>query len=452
MRKQFIIPICFIVYMCSCSEILEPEPQDLLTDDVVLNEAKDLPNALIGLYASFRGIMSQVVIAGDFTADNLIHNGTFSQYRELGLKRITPVNSSAAAYYGGVYRAVYVANFILERLPDLPGVSSADRLEAEAISKFIRGLSYFYGLNTFGRIPLVTTTSFDENLDIPRADESEILALIQSDLEFALGKITDEPANAGFASDNAVRAILARFHLYQQNWTLAESFATSVIESGDYELETSYSEIVLNDLTDESIFEVVYQVSDDPGTNSTSGLNNLFVGRREIIPSNDVVQALFNPASGDRFSSIDFDPEELVGNDNGWTVLKYGTPDEGNNDIVVVRLAEMYLIRAEARARAGNVSGAGSAQDDINVLRARANAPLLGTVTQNQMLQIVEEERRYELAFEGHRWYDLVRTGRISTVMSAFSPNWEDTYNLWPIPQREIQNNPSLGDDQNPGY
>jgi hypothetical protein len=68
------------------------------------------------------------------------------------------------------------------------------------------------------------------------------------------------------------------------------------------------------------------------------------------------------------------------------------------------------------------------------------------------MLQLIEEERRYELAFEGHRWYDLVRTGRAATVMSAFSANWKDTYELWPIPQREILNNPSLTGNQNPGY
>jgi hypothetical protein len=68
------------------------------------------------------------------------------------------------------------------------------------------------------------------------------------------------------------------------------------------------------------------------------------------------------------------------------------------------------------------------------------------------MIRLVEEERRYELAFEGHRWYDLVRTGRANVVMPAFNANWRDAYNLWPVPQREIQTNPSLADNQNPGY
>ncbi len=191
-----------------------------------------------------------------------------------------------------------------------------------------------------------------------------------------------------------------------------------------------------------------YTLNDDPGTSAT-GLNNIFVGRREMIPSNEVVVALASIESGERFSSIRFKAELLKGNDNGWSVAKYGTADEDNNNVVVFRLGEMYLIRAEARTQQGKVT---EARDDINLLRDRAKAPLIPTVNQSQMIQIIEAERRYELAFEGDRWYDLVRTGRAKAVMSNFSANWKDTYELWPIPQREIQNNPSLVGNQNPGY
>lgn len=117
-----------------------------------------------------------------------------------------------------------------------------------------------------------------------------------------------------------------------------------------------------------------------------------------------------------------------------------------------MRLAEMYLIRAEARAQQGKITGVNGAIADINVLRARAKAPTITNASQSQMIQLIEEERRYELAFEGHRWYDLVRTGRASQVMPLFNLNWRSKYEKWPIPQREIQNNPALADDQNPGY
>ncbi|HEY9009071.1 MAG TPA: RagB/SusD family nutrient uptake outer membrane protein, partial [Ohtaekwangia sp.] len=138
----------------------------------------------------------------------------------------------------------------------------------------------------------------------------------------------------------------------------------------------------------------------------------------------------------------------------------YGTADADNNDVVVFRLAEMYLIRAEARAQLGNVSGTASARTDINILRTRADfeddnksVPLIPeSVTQSQMLRLIEEERVYELAYEGHRWYDLVRTKRVTQVMEAFTSNWRDAYELWPIPLREIQTNKALAGDQNPGY
>ena len=111
-----------------------------------------------------------------------------------------------------------------------------------------------------------------------------------------------------------------------------------------------------------------------------------------------------------------------------------------------------WIIRAEARTQQNDISGQNSAASDINVIRERAGVPLIQGATQNQMLLVIENERRMELGFEGHRWYDLVRTGRAETVMNEFTSNWTQKDELWPIPLREIINNPSLKDVQNPGY
>lgn len=447
--KLILTVVLFAGVVQGCQDVLEPEPIDLLTDDIVLNELKDVPNVEIGLYNAFRVIAPASVIAGDFTADMLIHNGTFTQYRELGTKQITSANASVATLWGSIYNTIYIANFIMERLPDVPGLKATDRDRVLATAHFLRGYAYFIGYYSFGPIPLVLTTSIETNRNIARASDEEILQQIADDYNFALGKLPTDPVNAGFAGEYAVRAALARFNLYLGNWAQAEADATSVIESGQYTLVTDFSDIVNKDFTDEAIFEVGYSLTDDPGTNGSIGLNNLFVGRREIIPSNQVIVALASSESGDRFSSIKFDINNLVGNDNGWSVAKYGTADEDNNNVVVFRLAEMFLIRAEARAQQQNTTGA---QEDVNVLRTRANAPTVGSLSQSQMLNVIEDERRYELAFEGHRWYDLVRTGRADDVMPAFSPNWKTTYERWPIPQRELQNNPALAGNQNPGY
>jgi len=450
--KNLLFIFMFLLGISSCQDLLTPQPVDLLTDDLVLNEPKDVPNVEIGLYSALRNIVPSTVIAGDLTADMLVHNGTFSQYRELGLKQITSANASASTLWSSIYGTIYIANFILEKLPGITGVSTAERQRVTAVAHFIRGYSYFIGVNTFGGIPLVTTTSIDENRNIPRSSKEEILAFVLSDYNQALGKLPTKASTAAFACEYAVRAALARYYLYQKDWANAEKWSGQVIDSKQYSLDTLFSTIVTKDFPGESILEVGYTISDDPGTNSSIGLNNLFVSRREIIPSNQEVVSLASSESGDRFSSIKFNSANLNGNDNGWSVAKYGTADEDNNNVIVFRLGEMYLIRAEARAQLGKVSGTGSALEDINVLRKRAKGTLQSAVSQNQMILLVENERKYELAYEGHRWYDLVRTGRASVVMPAFNSNWKSTYELWPIPQREIQTNLALVGNQNPGY
>ncbi|CAN5244237.1 RagB/SusD family nutrient uptake outer membrane protein [soil metagenome] len=438
--------------LISCNEILEPQPVDLLSDELVLNEPNDVGSVEIGLYSAFRSIAAPKVIAGDFTADMLIHNGTFTQYREFGNKQITSANGSVAAMWGSIFRTIYVANFILEKLPEIQGVPASQRISVQATARFLRGYAYFVAAHTYGGVPIVTTTDLAFNRNIPRNSKEDVLAFAYEDYLAALEGIPEEAANPAFVSQNAVRAALARFHLYNENWPLAEDFATQVINSGAYSLVENYADIVLRDFTNEAILEVGYSFADDPGTSTNFGLNNLFVGRREIIPSNEAVFALFSNESGDRRRSVGFNSENLSGRDNGWKVLKYGTADEDNNNILVFRLAEMYLIRAEARARLGNVNGPGSAEEDVNILRARANAPSVIANNQNQMISAIERERLYEFAFEGHRWYDLVRTGRANEVMSNYSRNWSDKYLVWPIPLSEIQNNPALAGNQNPGY
>jgi hypothetical protein len=458
-RNCIVIVILFLLIQTSCQDVLEPKPVDILTDEFVLNEAADVRNVEIGLYNAFRNIVPSTVIAGDLTADNLIHNGTFSQYREISVKRITSANASAAFMYQSIYNTIYLANFILEKLPNISGVTSSERERVTATAHFLRGYAFFIGANTFGGIPKVTTTSITNNVNIPRSTKDEIMDYVLEDYTAALDHLPSSTINAGFASKYALSAALARYHLYRENWTLAEQFSDAIIASKVYSLDTAYEAIVVKDYPNESIFEADYTLADDPGTDNNIGLNNLFVSRREIIPSNQMISALSSINAGvprldsmDRITSMQFNSKFLSGSDNGWSVAKYGTADQNNNNVMVFRLGEMYLIRAEARAHLNKFTGANSAQTDINILRKRADAPLVNPSSQSEALQLIEEERRYELAFEGHRWYDLVRTGRAAQVMSVFSSNWNSTYELWPIPQREIQNNPALVGNQNPGY
>lgn len=448
--------VILLIGLASCNQVLEPKPVTLLVDDLVLNEPNDVEPVRIGLYSAFRDMGSPNMIAGDFTSDYIQHNGTFTDYQELGTKQITATNGVPAALWGGIFRTVYVANFILERLPTVSGVSEATRRRVLAEARFLRGWANFIGAYTFGDLPKVTTIDQATNTTIPRTPKADMLASVLADYQAALTDLptvttasTSAQNNAAYLNKINCQAAMARYYLYQKNWAKAEELATVVINSKVYTLQTNFSDVITKDFTSESILEVGYNLTDDPGTSSTS-LNNLLVGRREVIPSNQFVNLLIVNEAGTRRATITFDAQQQRGNDNGWTVRKYGTASEDNNNIVLIRLAEMHLIRAEARAQQNKLTGTDGAVADLNVLRTRAKSTAVSVTAQADVLLAVERERVYELAFEGHRWYDLVRTGRAQTVMSAFSPNWSSRLELWPVPQREIQQNPAL--TQNPGY
>ena len=441
--------LSFVLLLASCKDILEPPPNDIRVDDLTLNRAADAPLVRVGLYGAFRSMTSSVVIAGDFTADNIIHNGTFASYQEFGTKQITSTNSDVAAFWGAIYGTVYVANFILEKLPKITsGLTADSRKQLTAEARFLRGLANFYGVYTYGDIPLVTTTDQTTNRNIGRSPTATVLAAVLADYQAALADLPDDSSTgAAYLSKHVVRAALARFYLYQKNWAQAETYAGQIISSGKFTLVPDFNTIIIQNFTAESIFEVGYTLNDDPAT-----LNTLFVGRREVIPSNQAVAALISTESGTRSATIILNTKLQQGNDNGWAVRKYGTALQTNANIVVFRLAELYLIRAEARAQQSKLTGTNGAVADLNVLRTRAKAPAITVTSQADLLLAVEQERRLELAYEGHRWYDLVRTGRAQAVMSAFSPNWNSRYELWPIPQSEILRNPGLQGAQNPGY
>ncbi len=446
--KIYIAILLVIITGNSCGDLLNPTPVDRITDDQVLKDAVSARVVLTSAYRDLANLGAPKIIAGDMTADNLTHNGTFTQYKEISSKEMSASNGSADALWGVIYSLTYIVNFLYEGLPAID-IPQSDYDEITAAASFLRAYAYFVGAYTFGGMPIVTSTDVNVNKSMPRSSLEETLDFIESDLMYALDKLPEITFNQGDVSNGAVKALLARFYLYRQDWTNAEKYATDVIEGNgtkQYLLEENFADAI-EDFSNESILEIVYSANDNPGTSTNFSINNLFVGRREIIPSSELVLDLQNDG-GDRNVMIEFDANNARGADNGWTVIRYGPFD----NIQLFRLAEMYLIRAEARAQQDKISGENSAEADVNVIRQRAGVPLIVGTSKNQMLLAIEHERRLEMAFEGHRWYDLVRTGRAKSVMDEFTSNWTETDELWPVPLREITNNPALKDAQNPGY
>jgi hypothetical protein len=454
-RQKYSIGLGLLLFLVvgfsACENILEPEPVDRITDDQVLTDAGSAQVVVSGIYRGLASMAAPKIIAGDMMADHLQANGTFTQYIEISNYDLSASNASAQALWSVIYSTAYNVNFLLEGLPEVTGLIDSDRDRLEAEARFIRAYGYFLGAYTYGDIPIVTSTSISENRSIGRSPVNEVLDFVEEEFLFTVDKLPEVPSNAGFLSNGAAKAALARFYLYREDWENAERYATEVISgvnTADYTLEANF-EGVLNDFSSESILEIVYSANDNPGTSSNFSINNLFVGRREVIPRDQIIFAL-RSIGGEREIMLEFDADDISGDDNGWTVVRYGPFD----NIPVFRLAEMYLIRAEARARQGRITGTnGGLQDLLTIRRRSGDESSLADITgQSQLLQAIEQERQVELAFEGHRWYDLKRTSRASSVMNSVTSNWSDTDLLWPVPLREIQNNPTLRNAQNPGY
>ena len=443
--KKLLTILAFTFIGSACGDLLNPLPVDRITDDLVLKDASSARVVLSSAYRDLANLGAPRIIAGDLTSDNLIHNGTFIQYLEISNKDMSASNGSASALWGVIYSLTYVVNFLLEGMPALE-LSPSIEQEFSAVARFLRGYAYFVGAYTYGGMPIVTTTQIDVNRRVPRATLQETLDFIEEDLLYALDKVPAIVFNSGEVSNGTVKAALARFYLYLGDYEKAGLYATDVIEgrgTASYRLAENYEDAI-SDFSQESILEIVYTANDNPGTSTNFSISNLFEGRRELIPSNEAVEALRNNG-GQRQITIRFNAENSRGADNGWTIVRYGPFD----NIQLFRLAEMYLIRAEVRAQFDNLIGAA---EDLNLIRQRAGVPLIAPVNKGQIIQAIEDERRVEFAFEGHRWFDLKRTGRIQAVMESFSRNWSETDVLWPVPLQEILNNPSLRNAQNPGY
>jgi hypothetical protein len=357
-------------------------------------------------------------------------------------------------------------------VPD-PALTETRKKQIVGEARFIRAYMYFQLVQLFGDVPLVLTevTSINaENiieiyplLFPSRATQEEVYAQIIDDLEKALPDVRTTVIDKGFATKGAVNALLAKAHATKPtpDWNQVKSYADAVINGG-YTLLDDYDDLWDNahENSAESIFEINCYDWD------TGGNWGIFMVRgtdwkKFNTPTNDLVK-LFDD-EGDvirKNSSITFADVTGKWTDPYWPLATYPfinkyRDESGAQNFILIRLADIMLLKAEALNELNDVGGAGDIVDEI---RDRVDLdPTLAT-TQGEMRLAIEKERRLELAFEGHRWYDLKRTGRAIEVMNAFKNGQGNNlnYNLtenklvWPIPQSERDKNNKL--TQNTGY
>lgn len=467
--NRFIISfLCFSVVITGCKKYLEvPLPIDQLSTTTVYNTRPTVLAAINGMYSAYsEGIIKasyyrQTYIMSD---EGEIDPLPGTEYGDIIKANIVASNSQIFSF-SPFYRVIYRANELIEKLPlvDATLLSETEKKQFIAAAKYIRAAEHFTLVNSWGDVPLTLTTSADENLTKPRTPANLVYDQIVKDLQEA---VADLPTTVNTSNSKTIHnkyqalALLSKVYLYLGRWAEAEAAATEVINSGQYLIVTGVNNVFKRG-SREAIFSM--------GATNTGLLfdNRAILGwlTLPVTAGNATTTICAIPAAMQaRFEAAD--QRKVSGN---WTIALFGKvfankylhnssataamTSANPQDFICQRLAELYLIRAEARDQLNNITGANSAATDINVIRTRAGLGNTTAATKTDMLNAIEKERVTELFYEGHRWYDLKRTGMLQAVLSAVpykAANYKSHYNLWPIPPTELNNNPNL--TQNPGY
>lgn len=440
MKKIFILIIGLLTF--TACDVLDVKPYDRISADDAFKDKEGIEKGILGAYAPFQNLSyygRSYITFSDLSADNLQQpvDGTSADYREIDNNNILPENGGVLGIWSSAFESINNANNVIAHVPDMSDMTDEEKGVALGELYFIRALNHFNLMVYFGDVPIkITPTRSPEDVNIPRKPKVEVYAQIVEDLEYAADHLPESSVKVR-ASKYAAVALLARVHLYMENYADAITRATEVIDNGGYTLIEDYAD-VFTDASAESIFEIDFTVQNRNRIaeyNFPKSLN----GRREVAPTPEILNAY---ESGDEreAASIAFEGSLAY-------AIKYDDLSTGTDNVIVLRLSEMYLIRAEANAKlAQNLS---SVQDDINTIRNRADLGDTPAGSYPALLNAIEQERWVEFAFEGHRWFDLVRTDRAMDVL----PNVTKlSKTLFPIPLSEIITNTNPDMKQNPDY
>ncbi|RCR68652.1 RagB/SusD family nutrient uptake outer membrane protein [Larkinella punicea] len=475
--KKHLILLCLIGLMTSC-EVLDQKPESNFTPANFYKNADDAKAAVSAVYdpLNTQNLYAQVmwILQDQATDDAEWGNGrsTANQPKnDLDKYTFTPATNTFQAIWSTVYSAINRANAVIIRLPAIP-MDEALKARYMAEAKFMRGFYYFTLVRLFGGVPIMTTETTSLNdLSVARASVDEVYTLIVQDFTEAETVLPASytGADRGRATKGAATAFLAKVYLTRQDWAKAAAKAKEVIDSGQYDLWANFAEafLIANKNGKEAVFEVqalsggfgegswmqgymrpnfdrvngVAGFGDDPAT------ENLYKAYRDDDKRRNVTLRLYSATSTPAAPASVLFP---------CYVYKYLDPaatsnSDGGNNYPIIRYPDVLLMYAEAL----NELGANNAEAyaAINRIRNRAGLPnLTPNLTQAQFRDSVLLERRLELAFEGHRWYDLSRTKRLISAMKAQNPTITvaEHHYLFPIPQTERDVNPRL--EQNPGY
>jgi hypothetical protein len=428
-----IVVICTL--FSSCTDLLTTEPENSVSDQNVIIDQSSAQNALNGAYRGAASGIASSIVSWNFAADNIVH----SQQQGTLIAHLQPSVGSGDRTNGYGYNVNYTAinriNSVITNVAALPdhkfAGNSKEVILAQAYA--LRALSYINLTTTFGAVPVVTQPSTATNQKgIKQSPREEVFKFALNDLNQAENLFgADNSINdRGRISIWMVYALKARLYLYTQQWGEAEIYASKVIaNTSSFQLAATPEGFFMTKKSNEAIFEFVFSNSNKLPFR-TYYLPSTMGGLQDYVVSNDLANKLNNPDLGGNRAQLMF----YGASSQCFFVNEYAKTD-GSSSIQTARLAEQYLIRAEARLKKQTPDRSG-AIEDINVVKTRATVPLLSsatTITNDELLMVIEHERRYELAFEGHRYFDIIRTGRAPEVFGVHEPRYLDP-RFWVFP------------------
>lgn len=450
------ILLAVVLSFSSCKHFIEVEaPKNSMTPAIVFQNNDLATSAVLGLYEqmALNGYASggprSLSVALGLSADEFIGYGT--ENVQISQNELLTDNFFVLNVWSSIYARIYNANAILEGLDYSDGVTPAVKKQLKGEVLFNRAFNYFYLVNLFGEVPLHLSTDYQANAKASKSMVKEVYDQVINDLKAAELLLEDNYITIERVRPNkaAVQALLARTFLYRQDWPNAEKYANLIIEKSN-----TYKLISLDQIFLSNSLETIWQLVPTAGGNTPAG--NLLIltttpSGNQVTLKPDFVASGFE--TGDQ-RKIAWIRNVTSGGITYYYPFKYKV--RSSNIVTeyhtVFRLAEQFLIRAEARAQQENLS---AAIDDLDAIRRRAGLLLIKdispTITKEELLNAIQKERSVELFSEwGHRWFDLKRTNRSTEVLAPIKPKWKAEYVLFPIPKAETDKNTNI--KQNQGY
>lgn len=441
MRKILIV---ILLFASACESQLDLRPKMQVSAEEAFSNKENVYAALVGCYD---GLQLQhyygrnLIIVGDLASDNSIASGTKVEYYDVDKNTLLANNILVEGIWADIYQSVNRVNYMLLQLESNIFLSSPEKKDFQGQLRFLRALHYFNLVRLYGAVPLKLLPTRSDSPDnfLPRSPVNLVNDQIVADLEFARMNILNKKPEK--ATGLAATALLASVELTRGNPKQATQNAGLVLQEKP-NLEASYKDLFqsASDPGNEILFYIPFSASDK---NRLAEYNypNTLGGRYENAPSADLIS----------MDDKDLRKPLIASFQAGkYFTTKYSDLITGKDRVIVLRTAEIYFIRAEANYQLDSVVNRSSIIADINLIRKRAGLAPLAESGVRSLQNLIEHEKQLEFAFEGKRWFDLIRTKRalklIPTVMQEYQM-------LFPIPLSEILANPNMGiKNQNEGY